>query len=303
MEFQGSQVDWDASAVAIGGGHGLASTLSALVKCGVHPVGIVSVADDGGSSGRLREDYGVTPPGDIRKCLLALSGCEESVWRSAFDYRFSRGGLQGHSLGNLILAGLTEVAGNFSDAIHLAGELLEIKGKLYPSSVHPLTLAADAGGVRVEGQVRVMNTKGIDGVYVLPGDPELPSGVADELARADVIVAGPGSLYTSVLAVLCIPKIKAAIRSSKAKKIYVANLRPQIAETDGFDLSDHISALLDHGFIPDVVLADHRRMHLGSAVELCQEIKAELAIGELSDSSGGLHDPVLLAEAIRKYGL
>lgn len=287
--------------VALGGGHGLAASLSALVMTGVNPVGIVSVADDGGSSGRLRKGLGLEPPGDVRKCLVALAEYS-SVWTSAFDYRFTEGELAGHSLGNLIIAGLTEVTGDFTDAIELAQELIGVKGSLYPSSAVPVTLGAIVSGEHVLGQVKVMHSTGIESVFTIPENPNVPEAVVDAISQAKTIVAGPGSLFTSVLAVLSIQKIRESIQESRAKKVYVVNLKPQIHETLGLDISDHIRVMVKHGFVPDVILADNAYMELGDSEELCEWLGCELILCPLADGTGDLHDRQLLAEAFAKYG-
>lgn len=284
--------------VALGGGHGLASSLKSLVLAKVFPVGIVSVADDGGSSGRLRADFGFLPPGDLRKCLIALAD-SNSLWASAIDYRFSQGDLAGHSLGNLIISGLTEVSGDFSRAISEVAHLLGSKGLLFPSSVSPVTLVATAGGKEVRGQVQIMHTSGIDRLKVLPEDPEVPQGALEAISRANAIVVGPGSLFTSVLAVLCYPKIRDAISRSSAKRIYVSNLRPQMEETIGMTVADHVAALVEHGFYPDVVISDDSHIVLGEASELCGSIGCQLVNVLLSDGSGNLHSPELLSIALQ----
>lgn len=285
--------------VALGGGHGLASSLRALVVMGVFPIGIVSVADDGGSSGRLREDFGLLPPGDVRKCLLALAD-SESMLTLALGYRFPSGDLEGHSLGNLLLAGLTEITGDFAEAIAFVGELLGIRGELFPSSSEQLTLVAKVGPDDVRGQVQVMNTIGIEDVFVIPENPDVPAGALDAVRRADLIVVGPGSLFTSVLAVICIPAVRSAIERSSAQKIYVANLRPQQGETAGFDVADHIRALVRHGFVPDVVMIDDTHIELGNALFECRSIGARAVVATLGDDTGQAHRPDLLADALMK---
>lgn len=287
--------------VALGGGHGLASSLRSLVLAGACPVGVVSVADDGGSSGRLREEFGLQPPGDVRKCLVALAR-SESVWTSVFDFRFNSGELAGHSLGNLIIAGLTEVTGDFTIAIKLAQELIGVEGSLLPSAAAPVTLCAKAGEEIIEGQAKVVQTSCIDSVFTIPENPPVPESVLDAIGAAKTIVVGPGSLFTSVLAVLCVPEIREAVRASSAKKIYVVNLRPQQFETLGFDISDHIRALLRHGFVPDLILADNAYMELGDSRTLCDSMDAELVVCSLADEFGGLHDPELLADAFKRFG-
>lgn len=284
--------------VALGGGHGLASSLRSLVLAKVFPVGIVSVADNGGSSGRLRSELGFLPPGDLRKCLIALAD-SESIWRSAIDYRFEQGELAGHSLGNLIISGLTEVTGDFSSAISEVAQLLGSKGQLFPSSSQPVTLVATSNGHRIEGQVEVMNTSHIEELHVVPSDPEVPKGALDAIACAQAIVVGPGSLFTSVLAVLCYPKIIDAITNSSAKRIYIANLRQQLQETKHMTVADHVRALVKHGFVPNVVIADDSNIDLGDAREFCESIGANLRIVILSDNSGNVHDPELLSNALQ----
>lgn len=290
-----------ASVVALGGGHGLASTLRALNMTDAYPVGIVSVADDGGSSGRLRREFDLLPPGDVRKCLIALSEAK-SMWTEAFDFRFQNGELEGHSLGNLILAGLTEVTGDFAQAISMAGELLGVKGTIYPSSLESVMLCAKAGKANVEGQVKVMNTLGIDEVFIVPADPDIPAPALEAVREAKTIIAGPGSLFTSVAAVLCIPKIRSAIEESPAQKIYVANLRQQPFETEDFTIADHVRVVIRHGFIPDVVLADDAYIDSGDVIEYCESIGSKVILTALADPGGHVHAPELLAKQLRILG-
>ncbi len=287
--------------VALGGGHGLAASLRSLVLAGADPLGVVSVADDGGSSGRIRADFGLEPPGDVRKCLVALAA-HSSIWTSVFDYRFESGELSGHSLGNLIIAGLTEVTGDFTFAIKLAQDLIGAKGALLPSSTEPVTLAAKVGGQVVIGQVNVMRSSGIESVYTIPESPPVPEAVLAAIKTAGTIVAGPGSLFTSVLAVLCVPGIQSAVKESFGQKIYVVNLRQQPSETLDFNISDHIRALVEYGFVPDLILADNAFMELGDSLSFCKRIGAKLVVHQLADPSGRVHDPILLANAFKEYG-
>ncbi|NNN19298.1 MAG: hypothetical protein HKL84_05530, partial [Acidimicrobiaceae bacterium] len=215
--------------------------------------------------------------------------------------RFPTGELAGHSLGNLIIAGLTEVTGNFGKAIQIAQELLEVHGSLYPSSLVPIILGARVGDRRVEGQVNIMHTRGIDSIYTDPDNPKVPNAVLRAIASAKTIVAGPGSLFTSVLAVLAVPAIRESINASSAKKIYVVNLKPQELETSGFDISDHVKALVKHNFTPDLILADDSFIAPGDADRYCRSIQSELVICPLANKFGILHDPELLADAFRKY--
>jgi uncharacterized cofD-like protein len=242
--------------VAIGGGHGLSASLRAIRRYAADVTAIVSVADDGGSSGRLRDALGIPPPGDIRKCLVALAA-PDSLWALAFEHRFDpdSGELEGHALGNLIIAGLTSATGNFTTAIDEAGRLVGATGRVLPATTHPVVLKAEAAAGPIEGQVKVQNTGRLSAVSLVPPDPPAPRAAIDAIAGADQIVIGPGSLFTSVLAAAVVPDIKAALAATHAQKVYVANLRPQIPETAGYDLDAHVDALTAHGIDVDVVLA------------------------------------------------
>ncbi len=211
--------------VALGGGHGLAVALRAARRYAGSLTAVVTVADDGGSSGRLRRELGVLPPGDLRRCLVALAG-DDTLWASAFEHRFAGGELDGHALGNLVLVGLTQTLGSFTLALEEAGRLLGAVGTVLPATDQPVVLHATArepvsqGGDRslrrVEGQVAVANTPGIRRVALEPADPAPPAAVLDALASADQVVLAPGSLYTSVLPPLLVPATRAAIAARPA---------------------------------------------------------------------------------------
>jgi uncharacterized cofD-like protein len=248
--------------VALGGGHGLAATLRAVSQYGSDVTAIVSVADDGGSSGRLREVFGVPPPGDLRKCLVALSA--PSVWSTAFEHRFDAGELEGHALGNLVIAGLAASSGDFLLAVEEAGRLVQASGTVLPATTVPVVLKADAVGGAVQGQVAVAKAEHILKVSLVPVDPEPPAAALTALARADQIVLGPGSLYTSVLAVVAVPALREALAAAKGRKVYVCNLRPQVPETEGYDVAAHLAALESHGVDVDVVLCDTTGLPLGT---------------------------------------
>jgi uncharacterized cofD-like protein len=248
--------------VAVGGGHGLAATLRAVGTYSDRVTAIVSVADDGGSSGRLREVLEIIPPGDLRKCLVAMAE-PGSTLASLFDYRFADDVLSGHSLGNLILAALMDRAQDPVEALDEACRLLGVRGRVLPATTEPVVLKADADSGPVAGQVAVMATGHIHRVSLVPSDPVAPSDALDALADADQIVLGPGSLFTSVLAVIAVPGIREAIGRSGAMKVYVCNLRPQVPETEDFDVAMHVEALAAHGVSVDVVLADTSGLGLG----------------------------------------
>ena len=286
--------------VALGGGHGLAASLQAVRRYAATVTAIVSVADDGGSSGRLREAFGIPAPGDLRKCLVAL-GDPELLWSRAFEHRFDAGELQGHALGNLVIAGLTSATGSFTTALDEAGRLVGARGRVLPATVGPVVLKAEVEHGHVEGQVAVANTERIRGVSIVPVDAEPPPDALAALAEADQIVLGPGSLFTSVLAVLAVPAIREALRAAAAttaptarrrpRIVYVCNLRPQVPETAGFDLADHLDALAAHGVVPDVALFDPLTMGRGLP-------KVPVVAADLSAPGGTGHDPAKLAASL-----
>jgi uncharacterized cofD-like protein len=276
--------------VAVGGGHGLAATLRAARRYAGELTAIVSVADDGGSSGRLRRQLGIVPPGDLRKCLVALAG-KRSVLAQAFEHRFESDELTGHALGNLVLTGLVSACGDLQRALDEAGRLLGAVGRVVPAATEPVVLKADAEAGEVEGQTAVMWASHIRRVSLVPDDPPASPVALEALARADQVVVGPGSLFTSVLAAAAVPAIADAIRRSPGRRVYVANLRPQAAETSGYDVAAHVAALGAHGVEVDDVLADPAAIPLG-AIEL-RVVEARLA-----RPNGRAHDPARLAAAL-----
>ncbi|MGC8826046.1 MAG: gluconeogenesis factor YvcK family protein [Anaerolineae bacterium] len=241
--------------VAIGGGTGLSTLLRGLKHYTAHITAIVTVADDGGSSGRLRRELGVLPPGDFRNCLAALAN-DEALITKLFQYRFAAGaGLDGHSFGNLFIAAMVGITGNFERAIIESGKVLAIQGQIVPSTLENVTLYADLRMAqddqvlvrRVEGE-SVIPEQGwpIDRVYLKPDDPPAYPGAVRAILDADMIVIGPGSLYTSILPNLLVPDIARAIRASRAFKVYVCNVATQPGETDRFSVEDHLRALEQH---------------------------------------------------------
>jgi len=283
--------------VALGGGHGLAATLRAARRYAGDLTAIVSVADDGGSSGRLRQAFNIPPPGDLRRCLVALAD-PDSPWTSAFEHRFDGGGLEGHAFGNLIIAGLAEASGDFELALLEAGRILGAAGRVIPATREPVILKGEVrgpdgdGGVSLLGQVAVQESGRIAGVSLIPPDPEPPQAALDALAAADQIVIGPGSLFTSVLAVVAVPAIRAALAAtSRARKVYVCNLRPQVPETAGYDVAAHVDALRAHGLDVDVVLCHPGALAPGPLSTTCVEMP--VANDDLT-----AHDPLRLAAAL-----
>jgi uncharacterized cofD-like protein len=284
--------------VALGGGHGLAATLAAARRYADDLCAIVSVADDGGSSGRLRAAFGIPPPGDLRKCLVALAD-PASLWTSAFEHRFDAGELEGHAFGNLVLAGLAASTGDFEAALAEAGRLLGAVGRVVPATTEPVVLKAvvrGAGGNgsgSITGQVAVASAEGIAGVSLVPADAQASEAALTALARADQVVLGPGSLFTSVLAVVVVGAVREALATTPGRKVYVCNLRPQLPETAGYDVAAHVAALRAHGLDIDVVLCEPGSPPVGRLdVECVQRPVAR------RDGSG--HDPALLAAALEE---
>jgi uncharacterized cofD-like protein len=276
--------------VAIGGGHGLAATLRAVRTYTDRVTAIVSVADDGGSSGRLRELLHIVPPGDLRKCLVALSE-PGSLLASAFEYRFGEEELAGHALGNLILAGLIDGTNDPVAALDEACRLLGVKGRILPATTDPVVLKAEADGGPVAGQVAVMATDNIRRVSLVPGDPVTPAPAIEALEQADQIILGPGSLFTSVLAAIAVPGVRKGINRSRASKIYVCNLRPQIPETEHFDVAMHVEALVAHGVDVDVTVCDTSSLALGNP-------RFPVVDVPLARTNGMAHDSAKLASTL-----
>ena len=230
--------------VAIGGGHGLANVLTAALSYASKVDAVVSVSDDGGSSGRLAPHLDIPPPGDIRKCLIALTP-DDSAWRQLFKYRFEGADVAGHSLGNLILAGLSDVEGSFERALMRAERLLGTVGSVIPASQEHLVLIAESEEVVLTGQVNVASHHGrIESIYVSPPTAAATPRAIQAIESADQIILGPGSLMTSTIAAMRVPGITEAINRSHAQLVYVANLITQDGETLGMDGIDHLDALL-----------------------------------------------------------
>lgn len=245
------------SVVAIGGGYGLAGTLRAVRPYAGDVTAVVSVADDGGSSGRLRQGMDIPPPGDIRKCLLALAP-DRSVWSDLFEYRYPGGDpdpmstagvdVLGHSLGNLLLAALADLEGGFSEGVFMAGRLLGIEGLVVPAADTPLVLEAVIGDDAVSGQVAVSRAPGrISRFSIGPAHVRATPAALEAIGKADQIVLSAGSLFTSVIAALAVPGIADAINSARAPLVAVLNLITQDAETLGMTGDEHVEALSTYG--------------------------------------------------------
>jgi len=236
--------------VVIGGGHGISTVLRGLKVYTHNLTAVVSVADDGGSSGELRRSLGILPPGDIRNCLAALSN-DEDLLTQLFQYRFSGdSGLRGHSFGNLFISALVDITGSFEDAIIESGRVLSVHGKVIPSTLENVQLIADVQlpyigtEIRVEGESRIPKTTGkLQRVWIEPNDAAAFPPVIQAILNADMIVVGPGSLYTSILPNILVPDLLSAFQSSRALKILVCNIATQEGETDQYSSSDHVDTL------------------------------------------------------------
>jgi uncharacterized cofD-like protein len=300
--------------VAIGGGHGLATLLRGLKAYTRNLTAVVTVADDGGSSGRLRESFGILPPGDIRNCLAALSNDEQMITQ-LFQYRFSgAGNLDGHSFGNLFITALAEITGSFESAIAESGKVLSVGGRVLPSTLHNVKLVADMrlphslNQVRVEGESRIPQMLGrVQRVWLEPNDASAYPPVIRALLNADMIVVGPGSLYTSLLPNLLVHDLLGAIRASRAIKVYVSNIATQKGETDLYSCHDHVRVLEEHvgERLFDVVLCnDNYNGQLLDDSQWVQVDEESLADGrvrcaDLADAAyPWRHDSKKLAEAL-----
>jgi len=235
-------------AVAVGGGTGLSSLLRGLKAYTTNIAAIVTVADDGGSSGRLRQELGVLPPGDFRNCLAALAD-DEALLTQLFRYRFGQGAVDGHNFGNLFITAMSSITGDFERALEESSRVLAVRGRILPSTLENVTLCADlrgeAGVVKGESQIPKAGLP-IERVFLQPDRVRAYPGAVRAILSADLIVIGPGSLYTSVLPNLLVEDIAKAIRASRAVKVYVCNVAIQPGETDGYDVAAHVAALERH---------------------------------------------------------
>ncbi len=306
--------------VAIGGGHGLSNMLRGLKQVTRHLTAVVTVADDGGGSGMLRKDLGMLPPGDIRNCILALSNAEPMM-EKLLDYRFQDGSLTGQSFGNLFLAALNGVSGSFEAAVKQMSDILAITGKVLPVTGENVELEATfENGETVLGESKIFYAKKendcrIRQVRLLPENPAaLPDSIR-AIQHADLIVLGPGSLYTSVIPNLLVDGIAQAIAESHAKRIYVMNMMTQDGETEGYTGPDHVRALLRHGGadILDAVLANDQPIphevlesyadEGAEPLRLCREEIEAMGVQVftypmLAEGALARHDPEKLAEAL-----
>jgi uncharacterized cofD-like protein len=290
--------------VALGGGHGLSASLRAVRRYAGPITAIVSVADDGGSSGALRARMPDLPaPGDVRRCLGALAE-EGSAFGRVLEHRFGEGELEGHALGNLLLVALSQELGSFSAAVDEVALRVGAVGRVLPATDGPVDLrgrrvqaGADESTAQVSGQVAVQNASGLVEVCLEPCAPTSSPDVGAAIRGADQVVIGPGSLFTSVLAAAIVPAVKEALEETSARRIYVANLGPQDPETSGFTVADEVAALGRHGIPVDVVVADPAREVAdgGGSGPSVAVVSASVAA-----TPGRVHDPGLLADVLAK---
>jgi len=295
--------------VALGGGHGLAASLSALRRLTAELTAVVTVADNGGSSGRLRSEFGVLPPGDLRMALAALAGDDDwgRTWEALLQHRFRGDGpLGGHAVGNLLLTGLAESTGDPVAALDLVGRLLGARGRVLPMSPVPLEICAEVAGrdgtVEVVGQVAVATTTGqVAAVRLRPEEPPACKEAVQAVEEADWVVFGPGSWFTSVLPHLLVPDLRDALERTRARRLVALNLAPQLGETAGFSPEAYLDVLASHApqLRIDVVLADEAMVvdtrGLMAAAESAggRLVLAPLALGDGTPR----HDPGRLAAA------
>jgi uncharacterized cofD-like protein len=295
--------------VAVGGGHGLSASLRAIRRYAGEVTAVVSVADDGGSSGRLRRELPELPaPGDVRKCLGALAS-ETSSIGAILEHRFASGDLAGHAFGNLMLVALSRQLGSFPAAVDAMAERVGAVGRVLPASTEAVALEAlvpavageevarEDGMTVVSGQVAVHNSRGIRRVQLRPAAPSSPAAVAAAIGAAEQVVIGPGSLFTSVLAAAIVPGVHGPLAAAAAPLVYVANLGPQPCETEGFTVADEVAALRTHGIDVDVVVVDPRRVALDGGMDLGG---VEVEVAEVSAEGTGAHDPERLGAVLAR---
>ena len=310
------------AAVALGGGHGLFATLSALRR--LHDdltidqlTAVVTVADNGGSSGRLRGEFGVLPPGDLRMALAALCGDDEwgRTWADVLQHRFAgEGEMNGHVVGNLLIVGLWELMGEPVRALDWVGRLLGAHGRVLPMATTPMDITARVRGADeaepgavtvVRGQVEVATTAGtIESVSLVPEDPQACAEAVDAIMAAEWVVLGPGSWFSSVIPHLMVPGLRRALAETDGRLVVVLNLEPQVGETTGFGPADHLAVLFEHA--PDLTVHavlvdtsaladDHGRLEKDVA-----DRGARLVVADLAVPGEPRHDPDRLAEAFRR---
>ncbi len=298
--------------VALGGGHGLAASLTALRQVTTDLTAVVTVADNGGSSGRLREEFGVLPPGDLRMALAALCGDDRwgQTWARVLQHRFdSEGEMSGHSMGNLLIVTLWELLHDHVDGLDWVAGLLGARGRVLPMALTPLDITAEVRGAgtdpdevgTVRGQVEVATTEGqVLSVDLVPPDAKACPEAVEAVLAADWVVIGPGSWYSSVIPHLLVPELRDALCRTPARVVVSMNLEPSTDETRGYDLADHLDVLLQHapGLRVDTVLVDPTAVHDGARLESAVAAAgARLEVLDVASARPGVHDPQKLGAA------
>jgi uncharacterized cofD-like protein len=312
-----AEVEPGVKVVALGGGHGLFASLSALRRLPATVTAIVTVADDGGSSGRLRREFGMLPPGDLRMALAALCGDDEwgMTWARVLQHRFGGGGdLAGHAAGNLLIAALWDLLGDPVAGLDWVSRLLRVRGRVLPMAAVPLDLVALVDGLDparpqqacvVRGQAACAATTGkVRSISLEPADPPAVPAAVSAVAEADWVIFGPGSWFTSVLPHLLVPRLAQALHATAARRLVALNLVPQPGETEGFSPHRHLEVLAEHApsLTVDVVLADRQ------AVRGCEEelekaarlLGASVVLADVAAEDGARHDPERLATTFRE---
>ncbi|MGZ6942531.1 MAG: gluconeogenesis factor YvcK family protein [Oryzihumus sp.] len=304
----------DVSVVALGGGHGLAASLAALRHVVRDLTAVVTVADNGGSSGRLRREFGVLPPGDLRMALAALCGDDDwgQTWARVLQHRFaSAGEMDQHAVGNLLIVALWELLGEHVDGLDWVGRLLGAEGRVLPMALTPLDITASVLGAdaarpehvsTVRGQVEVASTSGLVlGVRLEPADPPACPEALRAVEAADWVVLGPGSWFSSVIPHLLVPQLREALVASSARTAVCLNLEPQTGETDGFSPEHHLDVLAAHApdLRLDAVLVDPRTVDDEAKLRrTTRQLGAELVVADVAcDDGSPRHDPAKLADA------
>ena len=316
------------SIVAIGGGTGLSVLLRGLKEMTSNITAIVTVADDGGSSGKLRSEFGLPPMGDIRNCIAALADAEPAMTR-LLQYRFpetddathqhdgagngaTAPGFAGHALGNLLIAALTDITGDFEEAVRQSNRVLAVRGKVVPVAGQPITLHAELeDGTVVEGETRIAAAHGIKRVWISPDDIKPAAEAVSAIESADLVIIGPGSLFTSLLPALLVPGIREALSASNAPRLLVCNVATQVAETEGYTLSMHLAAFAAHGLsgMIDAVLANSNFRARQPTNYPAAPVRIDLSLAEptgpqiiardvVADNNAHHHDSLKLASTI-----
>lgn len=281
--------------VAIGGGHGLAVSLRAVRTYAAHVTAVVATSDDGGSSGRLRDELGMPAPGDLRRCITALA--DDRALAHSIEHRFSAGELDGHAVGNLVLAGLVDSGHDLLEAADQLSRWLGIdpaRARVVPATRDPVCVVGTTDSGEVRGQVAIEETAGVTRLTTDPPDPEVPQAAIDAIAAAQQIVIGPGSLFGSVLSAAAIPGIRKAVDHSDATSVFVSNLRADEPGAAGFDVARHVEILAAHGIRVDAVVAQEGALPVGALAGV------ELVTADIDRPHGLAHDADLLGAVLAR---